>query len=223
MKKTAVILTTLGLFLGSTVMAQKASSSGISAKAAVNADQLRARNTGPTPLQIRPSGDMGAKSETWGASNNNGNPINRNTIVNKPENRPVSPQLKSDDGIIHIDFGIVQEGDNFPTFFPFNINTLEREETVATPVIKRSDYIRYSSINGGASGVTDVKLTNGTKFHRGANTVMNGNGFNLEYNADKPGAVDESVIVYTTKGNIIYRLTGYVLSKETGVTVVDKK
>ncbi len=53
---------------------------------------------------------------------------------------------------------------------------------------------------------------------RSTQNVTTGNGFDLVYAAQKTGAVDELVEVFTKKGNLIFRLTGYVVGSDTEVS-----
>ena len=126
-------------------------------------------------------------------------------------------------GIITLSFGIVKQGESISTFFPFNINTLEREVSTATQSLDLKEFIRYENLNN-PSAITDVKLA----FKKGnmqnilLSSGVNGNGFNVTYSpTNQLGAVEESIIVFTAKGNMLYKLTGFVYAKD-GETTISK-
>lgn len=219
MKQAKVTLLGLGLLLSSAAFAQKM----IAVPAQKSGNDSRFIKAPPVPVApayAPASTDFGMRGVQPGSPGytNTSRPVVA-AVTGRTNDRKVSPELKSTDGVIRIDFGVAKQGDLIHTFFPFNIITLEPEETLTTPVLSSADYIRYSRFDK-QSSVKDVKLTNGKLFHRGgAGSVMSGNGFDLAYQADKTGAVDEMVQVYTKQGNIIYRLTGYVLNKDTELSM----
>ncbi|PSK95206.1 hypothetical protein [Taibaiella chishuiensis] len=221
MKTVKITFAALALLLSAGAMAQQ-TTNVVLGKATGNSQVVApvqpVEPVRPAPAPVNYT-EKARKSETAGANGMYNNPSFDRSVSNTTpgQGRPVGHDLKNAEGMIRIDFGVAMEGATVNTFFPFNIVTLQNEETEVTPVIQRSDYIRYTPLSR-ETGVTDVKLANGMKFRRGV-SAMSGNGFDLAYLASKPGAVDEVVQVYTKKGNIMYRLTGYVAAKGTSVSV----
>ncbi len=219
MKIAKITFAALGVLLSTGAMAQQ--TTGVVSGKSTGGNQVvvPAQPVQPMPAPAPVNyNDNNRKSETAGKNGLYNNPSYDRTLITTPgKERPVGHDLKNAEGMIRIDFGVAMEGATVNTFFPFNIVTLQSEETEVTPVIHRSDYIRYTPLSR-ETGITDVKLANGMKFRRGVD-AMSGNGFDLAYLAGKPGAVDEVIQVYTKKGNIMYRLTGYVAAKGTSVSV----
>jgi hypothetical protein len=218
MRNTKTILTALCVFLGTAAMAQQTTGANETQQKAPSSGPLKMHSgssaitpvkpaeTEPKKADIKSSGTESTKPDLYERKQKEQAAEGKNSVNDK--------ELK---GAINIDFGIAKEGESFTTFFPFNIKTLESQETPATPVINRSDIERYSLYNN-TSGITDVKLAGGKYAHRLDNTRQ-GNGFNVQYTAGKPGAVNETVEVYTKQGRILYHLTGYVVEKDTEMTM----
>ena len=216
MKSTKITLAAMALLLSTAAMAQQ--STGVAPAKSERTVVVPVQPVQPV-LPVRPApAPVDQKIKNSQAERNHMKASLENEAVNQTTGRPVGQELKNAAGMIRIDFGVATAGDKITTFFPFNIATLEPEETPLTPVIDKADYIRYTALNR-ESGVKDVKLAVGMKYRRGGVGPMAGNGFNLAYLAAKPGAVDEVVQVYTKKGNILYRLTGYVVARGTDVSV----
>ncbi|KAA5534702.1 hypothetical protein F0919_08800 [Taibaiella lutea] len=149
--------------------------------------------------------------------------IRKTAAINKKKAIEIERSAVKDNrqGMITLNFGAVKQGESITTFFPFNIKTLEKEATIQTPVLGPGSFIRYFNYNN-PSGISDVRLafgkvkplnlteTGGTK----------GNGFNITYSpTTQSGAVDETIMVYTTMGNLQYRLIGYVYGADAEITV----
>ena len=148
--------------------------------------------------------------------------IEKNAAINKQRTIEIEQRAarENSQGTITINFGVVKQGDNIVAFFPFNIKTLEKKVNSSTQPILLSEFKKFVSFNN-PSEISDVRIgfLNGS----GQNVVLakgvNGNGFNVTYSPKTiTGAIDESVMVYTSKGNLLLRLTGYVYPDNNSVT-----
>jgi hypothetical protein len=148
--------------------------------------------------------------------------IRKSAAINKQRAIEIERSAAKDNsqGMITLSFGAVKQGESITTFFPFNIKTLEREATIQTPVLGLSSFIRYfsynnpSAISGVSLGFEKVKPLNVTE-----TGGVKGNGFNITYSpTTQLGAIDETIMVYTTMGNLQYRLIGYVYGTDAEIT-----
>lgn len=219
MKSTKTILTALCVLLGATAMAQQTTGADGTQQKAPASGPLKMRSGSSAITPVKPAETEPKKADTKASGTENTKPdLYKRKQKEQAAEGKTSVNDKELKGAINIDFGIAKEGESFATFFPFNIKTLESGETPATPVINRSDVERYSLYNN-ASGITDVKLAGGSKYAQRLDNTQQGNGFNVQYTAGKPGAVNETVEVYTKQGRILYHLTGYVVGKDTEMTM----
>ena len=216
MKNTTIVLAALSLLLSTDAVAQKMQASSATSVPRNGERIIPAPPVVPLPGKVPATqGLQGAESHrTANAEYSRKKAREENLLIEQK----VSPQLKNADGVIRIDFGVARQGESFTTFFTFNITTLENVETVTTPTLGFNDYERYSKLSAG-SNITDVKLVSGTLLGRKTQSPINGNGFDIVYTATKPGAVDEWVEVYTKKGNLVFRLTGYVATESTEMSM----
>lgn len=148
--------------------------------------------------------------------------IAKNTAINIQRTKEIEHRAAQENsqGTITINFGVVKQGDNIVTFFPFNIKTLEKKVNSTTQPILLSEFRRFVPFNN-PTDISDVRI--GFQNGAGQNMVLakgvNGNGFNVTYSPKtETGAVDESVMVYTSKGNLLLRLIGYVYADSNTVT-----
>lgn len=213
MKNTKLVLLGLSLLVSTAAVAQKIQAAP-GTLAPRTGEQLKPKINPVVPLPGKARPGAVYETNTTSAEYSRKKAREENLLIEQK----VSPQLKNADGVIRIDFGVARQGESFTTFFPFNITSLENVETVNTPTLSRKDYLRYIRLNN-KSDVTNVQLVSGKLLGRSTQSVMNGNGFDMEYTASKPGAVDELVEVYTQKGNLIFRLTGYVAANGTEMSM----
>ena len=218
MKNKKTILTALGLLLGAAAMAQQTTGANEMQQKTPASSSLKMHSGSSAITPVKPAEAEPGKGDAKASGTESTRP---NLYEKKQKEQAAEAKTSANEkelkGAINIDFGIAKEGESFATFFPFNIKTLESQETPATPFISRSDVERYSRYNN-ESGITDVKLAGG-KYSRGRDNTLEGNGFKVQYTAGKPGAVNETVEVFTKQGRILYHLTGYVVDKGTEMTM----
>jgi hypothetical protein len=158
-------------------------------------------------------GKIGLRDNDEKKSTNNadwGQEIKRKTVLaNELEKRRLTDP-NNGIGMINIDFGIAKQGEEIVAYFPANFVTLEKEETLMTPSV---DLIRYARFTE-CKGVINVIPARNSKLNR-----IGHYGFEVFYNTTSAiGKVDEIIEVFTEKGNLYLRLTGFVVGKNTVIT-----